>query len=90
MAEEVKFRKYEGKSGSTWLVGIAENFLEHIYVSAEPEENKPGYKGSRGFGGDRATFKMEDGSFYFLTGPWHSNPNSFFEDTGIDPLTFKI
>lgn len=81
--DNVIFKKYIGKSGKTWLVGIKKNWKSHIYVSATKEENGPGYEGSRGFGGNTLQFKLEDGNTLFLTGPWHSNPNSFFEDTSI-------
>lgn len=89
MIKDLKFREYKGKSGETWLVGVTEDWENHIYVSTDPCGNKPGYKGFKGFGGGQLKFIMEDGSRYFLIGPWHSNSNSFFEDTGIDSATFK-
>lgn len=45
-----------------------------------------GGKGSQGFGGSPITFQLEDyicGSIT-LKGPWSSNTDAFFHDTGID------
>lgn len=82
MAEERIFKKYKGKSGRTWLVGMVWQ-QNNIYVSANPRENEPEYNGPRGYGGNRIAFRLEDGSYTYLTGPWHSSPESFTEDTGV-------
>jgi len=38
---------------------------------------------SFGFGGDVLIFKLNDGRLFSLQGPWHTNSNSLFHDTGI-------
>ena len=84
MTKERVFREYKGKSGRTWLVGV-EDQQNNIYVSANPRENEPGYKGARGFDGRQLKFKMEeDDCFHLLTGPWHSSPEAFTEDVGVE------
>ena len=88
--KDIKFRKYEGKSGKTWLVGITEDWKNHIYVSASKEESKAEYKGSRGFDGRTLEFKLENGNTMFLQGPWHSNPNLFLADVKEIQSTFKL
>ena len=82
MPEEVKFRRFAGKSGRTWLVGV-EDWQNNIYVSADPHENESGYRGPRGHNGKRINFNMEDGGIISLKGPWRSNPGAFTEDTGV-------
>jgi len=83
-ARNIKFKKYIGKSGRTWLVGISNDelhveILNKIYVSA--------HKGDAGgFDGSTLQFQLEDGSIISLKGPWHSNPTAFTEDTGIELL----
>jgi hypothetical protein len=79
-----KFKIVKGKSGRTWLYGICDAPAAHIYVSAEGRENMPGYRGFRGFGGSTLKFELEDGNTISLQGPWHSNSNALFNDTGID------
>ncbi len=83
MPKEQVFKKYVGKSGRTWFVST-EDWQNNIYVSADPRENKPEYRGARGYNGNTLRFKMEDGSYTHLMGPWHSSPGSFTEDTGVE------
>ena len=71
-----KYHKYIGKSGKIWLVGDETACAESIYVD--------GGVGSLGFGGRTMTFELIDGSTIDLIGPWHSNTESLFADTGID------
>lgn len=83
-----KFRKYIGKSGRIWLVGLCNDelqaeMLNEIYVSGDEEETNPRVMG---YGGDTLPFQLEDGSIISLTGPWHSNPNAFTRDTGVELL----
>ena len=70
------YKEYFGKSGRIWLVAVQDNPADNIYVEGGPN--------SDGFGGATLTFKLEDGREVRLKGPWHSNSNALFEDTGMD------
>lgn len=63
-----------GTSGRVWLYQEGES---RVHVSGGP--------GSRGFGGSTVSFTLADGLGKIdLVGPWASNADSFFKDTGID------
>jgi len=63
-----------GKSGRIWLYQPGK---ATVHVSGGP--------GSGGFGGRTVTFKLAKGLGNIdLVGPWRSNTDSFFKDTGID------
>lgn len=84
IVRKMKFKKYIGKSGKTWLVGIANDelhaeMLNEIYVSTNKGDTE-------GYSGGTLQFQLEDGSMMSLKGPWHSNPNAFTRDTGIELL----
>lgn len=83
-AESRRYNKYVGKSGRIWLVADQEDAANNIYISASPEQLESGYRGFQGFGGSTLTFQLIDGSEIKLKGPWHSNSQALFEDTGID------
>lgn len=72
--------KYIGKSGKIWLLpkGEAENSM--VIVEGEP--------GSQGFGGREMHFDLDDGTTIILKGPWSSNHDAFFADTGVDRCAF--
>ena len=93
-AEKRVYKKLIGKSGRIWLVAIQDNPADNIYVSADPVENKPGYKGFRGFAGRILEFTLEDGDVEKLAGPWATNSSALFKDTGYDIrdkyLTFGV
>jgi len=93
-AEIRKYKKLIGKSGRIWLVAIQDNPADNIYVSAASAENQPGYKGFRGFAGRTLTFELEDGDILELQGPWATNSDALFKDTGYDIrdkyLTFGV
>lgn len=78
------YSMYTGKSGRTWMVGDTENAGAHVYVSADPRENVPGYRGFRGYGGSTLSFKLSTGETVELKGPWHSNSDALKDDTGVD------
>jgi hypothetical protein len=71
-----KYHKHIGKSGKIWLVSNELACAENIYVD--------GGAGSRGFAGRTMTFELVDGSTVNLIGPWCSNTEALFVDTGID------
>lgn len=73
----IKYHLHIGKSGDMWMVGDCETTGESVYVS--------GGKGSRGFGGGTVRFELSNGfGFVDLIGPWHSNTDCLFKDTGVD------
>ena len=73
-----KFKVKYGASGRRWLVAIQPNEGDNIYSeSLNPES-------SDGFGGRTIEFKLENGDTISLKGPWFSNSDSLYEDTGYD------
>ena len=73
-----------GKSGRRWFyIPDHPSSASMIHVEANPRENAAGYGGFRGYGGDTLTFNTNDGTVD-VTGPWHSNPNKLYADTGVD------
>lgn len=69
-------RMYVGKSGKRWIVADRKNAGEYVYVEGGPN--------SDGFGGRTIKFDLTDGTSVSLKGPWHSNPEALFADTGVD------
>lgn len=70
-----KYRYYKGEYHE-WLVGDIPNCASQIYVK--------GCKDSNGFNGQTLKFELVDGTILEWKGPWHSNSDSFFRDTGVD------
>lgn len=93
-AEKRVYKKLIGKSGRIWLIAVQDNPADNIYVSANSAENKPGYRGFRGFAGRTLTFELEDGTTLDLQGPWATNSDALFNDTNYDVrdkyLTFGV
>ena len=83
-AEKHTYKKLVDKRGQTWLVAVQPNEGDNIYVSAGTAENRPGYRGFRGFGGQTLTFELESGEKIELQGPWHSNSTALYTATGYD------
>lgn len=85
-AEQRRYKKIIGKSGRVWLYAIQDNSADNIYVS--------GGENSDGFGGRTLSFTLEDGTIEKLKGPWHSNSDALYGDTGVDLrdkcLTFVV
>jgi len=76
-AESKKFKVIVGKSGKRWLYNDdVRGCGANVYVE--------GVKGSPGFGGSTITFQLVEGGELQLKGPWHSNCDSLYRDTGID------
>lgn len=77
--------------GHVWYVARAENSGDSVYVKVKNENPKNYFKG---YGGSTLDFKLSDGSVESVKGPWHSNADSLFADTGIDLrdkyLTFGV
>jgi hypothetical protein len=72
-AERV-FKKLIGKSGKTWLVDLTRP--GRIYVESE--------EGDRGMYGNKVSFPTDTGETVTLEGPWSTNANALFADTGVD------
>lgn len=85
------FRKVESEK-SVWYISTNDaSPASHIYVaSKDPEVNKK----SQGFAGRTITFNLEDGSVDKVQGPWHTNSDSLYKETGVDlrdqHLTFGV
>ncbi len=88
------YKKAIGKSGRIWIYSKGKGAGSFIHVSADLKENERGYQGFRGYGGSTLQFPLEDGTMEELIGPWHSNCDALFNDTGIDlrkkHLTFVV
>lgn len=73
--EKTVYRKVESGT-NTWLIPTnCEDAAGEIHVETTNH---------RGYGGARIRFPLEDGSIYEAHGPWHSNADSLYRDTGID------
>lgn len=68
--------KYVGKSGKIWLLPKDEPQNSMVIVQGDP--------GSQGFGGREMEFKLDTGETLVLKGPWSSNHDAFWGDTGVD------
>lgn len=70
------YRKVEGKR-DTWYIPLNDWPTEGIQIDTHNPK-------SDGYGGATLSFTLEDGTIDKVKGPWHSNSDSLFEDTGID------
>lgn len=77
-AEKRRYKKYIGKSGRIFLVAIQEDSASNIYVFHPLDHN------SEGFGGRTLEFKLENDSIVKAKGPWHTNPDDLYNETGVD------
>ncbi len=75
--QRMTFNKYFGDNGRTWYVGDTEEAANHVYVDTHDPR-------SRGFGGSTLEFKLVDGTIDRVKGPWHSNADALYEETGVD------
>lgn len=75
-AEERTYKLLVGKSGDRWLIAIQPNPADNVYVEGGPN--------SDGFAGRTIEFLIEDGTRIKLRGPWKSNSDDLFKDTGYD------
>ncbi len=78
VAEAATYKRFDGKSGSVWLVAKQPNEADGVYV------HNPKDKNSDGFGGATLEFRLDDGSIYAAKGPWKTGPEELFTDTGYD------
>ena len=72
-----KYKKIIGKRGN-WYVAFQENEADNIYFASKSKEY------SDGFAGATLSFELEDGTIDKIQGPWHSNSDGLFDDTGYD------
>ena len=87
--EERTWYIIKGKSGGNWLIPVNDpEPAAHVHY------HHPNDKNSEGYAGRTLPFKLEDGSVYQAQGPWHSNSDALFRDTGVDirdqHLTFVV
>jgi len=75
-ASGLVYRKLVGSRG-TWMVAMREACAQNIYFCPTGGSNL-------GFGGAVLSFTLEDGTIEHHKGPWHSNSDALFEDTGYD------
>jgi len=76
--QQFKYQRFRGKSGRNWFIPInIVNRAEYVYVD-NPDKRE------EGFGGRNMPFELEDGETYVATGPWLSNSDAFYADTGVD------
>lgn len=86
-AEDKVYKKVVGKSGSIWLIPQ----LDAARQDLPTEDSGDGVhvhrlddKDSDGYGGRTLEFLLTDGTIYKAAGPWHSNTEALYKDTGID------
>lgn len=82
MAEAAKhiYRKVACTNGRKgwWLYPVnSETPGENVYYD-------PLDPSSQGFAGSTLSFTLEDGTIHKAKGPWHSNTDALFSDTGVD------
>lgn len=72
----MQYERIVGQSGNVWYVGVTENRADHIWVSTS---NK------HGCAGREIRFTLMGGrTTDIVTGPWNSNPEHLYMDTGFD------
>lgn len=70
------YKKLQGKGKHIWLVPV-NNDPSMIHVHTQSPS-------SQGYGGSNIEFKIDDGSIYMVKGPWRSNTEDLFLETGLD------
>lgn len=73
------YNKIKGRSGDIWYYKDGKFAGDYIYVSNNDKS---------GFYGHIICFKLVNGKVDEIVGPWHSNSETLFADTGIN-LTNK-
>lgn len=77
------WKKIEMDDGKVWLIPTnVPNPGDFIHYW-NPNE-KPTRPTLQGYGGRTLKFVLEDGIIFECSGPWHSNSDSLYENTGID------
>lgn len=84
-AEARTYKKINGsRPGTIWLVAVQDAAADNIYFHDSNDKN------SDGFAGRVIHFQLESpvpgqtGDVLSLKGPWHSNSDALFADTGYD------
>lgn len=75
-AESRRYHKFVSRSGRIYLVADQEDAAANIYAEGGPN--------SDGFGGRTLTFTLVDDTKLELKGPWHTNSQDLFNNTGVD------
>lgn len=77
-AEKRIYRKVKDKIGHDWYIPVnQENAAENIYINTHDPN-------SQGFARRIISFTLEDGTIDKVKGPWNTNSNSLYKNTGID------
>jgi hypothetical protein len=77
MAQAVVYWKVTGKSGNTWYIPKTSTPATSLHVDTHNPH-------SEGYAGSFLSFEMEDGTVDKVKGPWHSNSDALYDDTGVD------
>ena len=74
------FKKVETNK-KIWYIPIQDNVADDLHVFIKGTGKLDYFEG---YGGAIIDFLLEDGTIDKVKGPWHSNPDSLLQDTGID------
>lgn len=70
------YKMVKSKSGRAYFYRDVKFGAGNIYADGGP--------GSQGMGGSTCRFHLEDGTHYDSIGPWMTNANDLFRETGVD------
>lgn len=89
VAQEGSYKMAVDTNGCVWLYDLSAKSPAGAIYFDNPNDDK-----SDGFGGATLTFKVGKCGKYTAKGPWHANPDSMYNATGIDlrdkSLTFVV
>jgi hypothetical protein len=74
--DEAPYKMVRSKSGRAYFYRDVKFGAGNIYADGGP--------GSEGMGGRTCRFELEDGTHYDSIGPWMTNSNDLFAQTGVD------
>jgi hypothetical protein len=90
-ARPKKFRKIESLDGTRTYylpiegVNAADHFRYVVNCADGVHVTDPNPSGPfRGYGGSTLEFPLDDGTIDKVKGPWHTNSEAFFKETGIN------
>lgn len=73
--KEERYHMVVGKSGDIWLYPDNDHPADEIHVSTKHHD---------GYCGRELHYHLVDGTAIMLHGPWHSNSDALYDDTGVD------
>lgn len=84
-AESRTYKKINGsRPGTIWLVANQEEAADNVYFHDSNDHNSDGFAGRVIHFQLESTVPGQTGDVISLKGPWHSNANALFSDTGYD------